>query len=114
MKLTQGTNLHSTIFTAVLHSNTPSTYFYFGNKGSWNIVEIVTYAFGLYFSTKEKELSHDNCYFGNKGSWNIVEIVTYAFGLYFSTKEKELSHDNCFRSFSYFILSPYFKIKVYI
>ena len=77
-------------------------------------MEIVTYAFGLYFSTKEKELSHDNCYFGNKGSWNIVEIVTYAFGLYFSTKEKELSHDNCFRSFSYFILSPYFKIKVYI
>ena len=62
IKLTQGTNLHSTIFTAVLHSNIPSTYFYFGNKGSWNIVEIVTYALSLYFSTKEKELSHDNCF----------------------------------------------------
>ena len=41
----------STVFTAVLHSNIPSTYFHFGNKGSWNIVEIVTYAFGLYLST---------------------------------------------------------------
>ena len=62
MKVTGGINLHSTIFTTVLHSNIPRTYFYFGNKGSWNIVEIVTYAFGLYFSTKEKELSHDNCF----------------------------------------------------
>ena len=51
MKLLRGTNLHSTIFTAVLHSNIPRTYFYFGNKGSWNIVEIVTYALSLYFST---------------------------------------------------------------
>ena len=41
----------ATVFTAVLHSNIPRTYFYFGNKGSWNIVEIVTYAFGLYLST---------------------------------------------------------------
>ena len=36
MKLTRGTNFRSTIFTAVLHSNIPRTYFYFGNKGSWN------------------------------------------------------------------------------
>ena len=35
MKLTRGTNLHSTIFSTVLHSNIPRTYFYFGNKGSW-------------------------------------------------------------------------------
>ena len=36
MKLTRGTNFRSTIFTAVLHSNIPRMYFYFGNKGSWN------------------------------------------------------------------------------
>ena len=62
IKLTRGTNLRSPIFIAVLHSNIPSTYFYFGNKGSWNIVEIVTHALSLYFSTQEKELSHDNCF----------------------------------------------------
>ena len=51
IKLTRGTNLRSPIFIAVLHSNIPRTYFYFGNKRSWNIVEVVTYALSLYFST---------------------------------------------------------------
>ena len=35
-EITRGTNLRSPIFIAVLHSNIPRTYFYFGNKGSWN------------------------------------------------------------------------------